>query len=242
MSGPQCLTNPPTLNASSGLGHVYNLGGLPSYVVGFPDPKLAMVAIVLVSDVYGYETPNLRKIADKAAAAGFFVAVPDFLKGDPYNRENTSRPIPVWIKDHSPEEGSEKAKVVIKDLKSKGFSAIGFAGFCWGGKVVVELAKTDSIRAAMLLHPSFVTVDDIKEVKVPLAILGAEFDGGLPPKLLKQFEAILKEKHEIESFVKIFPGVKHGWTLRYNASDEAARKSADEAHHDLIQWFRKTIK
>ena len=29
-------------------------------------------------------------------------------------------------------------------------------------KVVVELAKSDDIKAVVLLHPSFVTVDDIK--------------------------------------------------------------------------------
>ncbi|POO02301.1 Alpha/Beta hydrolase fold containing protein [Trema orientale] len=85
-------------------------------------------------------------------------------------------------------------------------------------------------------------VQTLSEVKVPLAVLGAEFDGGSPPELLKQFEVILKEKPEIESFVKIFSVVKHGWTLRYNVSDEAARKRADEAHHDLIQWFTKEIK
>ncbi|PON80192.1 Dienelactone hydrolase [Parasponia andersonii] len=158
-----------------------NLGGIPSYVVGFPDPKLAMVAMILVSDVYGFEAPNLRKLADKVAAAGFFVAVPDFLKGDPYNPENSK---PTWLKDHSPEEGFENAKVVIQDLKSRGFSAIGAAGFCWGGKVVGELAKLNSIHATMILHPSFVTVDDIKEVEVPLAVLGAEFDGDSPPELL----------------------------------------------------------
>ncbi|POO02303.1 Alpha/Beta hydrolase fold containing protein [Trema orientale] len=71
------------------------------------------------------------KLADKVAGAGFFVAVPDFLKGDPYVPEDTSRSIQDWIKEHSAEEAFEKAKVVIQDLKSKGFSAIGAAGFCW---------------------------------------------------------------------------------------------------------------
>ena len=42
----------------------------------------------------------LRKLADKVAAAGFFVVVPDFIHGDPYAPEDTSRPIHVWIKDH----------------------------------------------------------------------------------------------------------------------------------------------
>lgn len=41
-----------------------------------------------------------RKLADKVAAAGFFVAVPELLKGDPYKPEDASRPIQVWLKDH----------------------------------------------------------------------------------------------------------------------------------------------
>ena len=41
-----------------------------------------------------------RKLADKIAAAGFFVAVPDFLYKDPYVPEDASRPVPVWLKDH----------------------------------------------------------------------------------------------------------------------------------------------
>lgn len=41
-----------------------------------------------------------RKLADKVAAAGFYVVVPDYFKGDPYNPEDAERPIAVWIKDH----------------------------------------------------------------------------------------------------------------------------------------------
>ncbi|MBA0841297.1 hypothetical protein Goarm_003793, partial [Gossypium armourianum] len=59
-------------------------------------------------------------------------------------------------------------------------------------KVVVELAKVALIQAAVMLHPSFVTVDDIKSVKVPIAILGAEIDNLSPPELVKQFDEILK--------------------------------------------------
>lgn len=41
-----------------------------------------------------------RKLADKIAAAGFYVVVPDFLYGDPYDPSNSERALPVWIKDH----------------------------------------------------------------------------------------------------------------------------------------------
>ncbi|XP_059434886.1 endo-1,3;1,4-beta-D-glucanase-like [Corylus avellana] len=239
MAGPQCCSNPPTLNPSAGGGHVEQLGGLSSYVSGSPDSKHA---ILLISDVFGYESPNLRKLADKVAAAGFYVVVPDFLHGDPYKPENADRPVQVWLKDHGPDKAVEEAKPVIEAVKSKGVSAVGAAGFCWGAKVVVELAKSEHIQAAVLLHPSFVTLDDIKGVKAHIAVLGAEHDHLSPPALLKQFEEVLTAKSEVDSYVKIFPKVSHGWTVRYNVEDEFAVKSAEESHQNLLEWFAKHLK
>ncbi|KAM4116150.1 hypothetical protein ACJW30_02G028900 [Castanea mollissima] len=239
MSGPQCCSNPPTLNPNAGAGHVEQLGGLSTYVSGSPNSKLA---ILLISDVYGYEAPNLRKLADKAAAAGFYVVVPDFFNGDPYVPDDANRPIQVWLKDHGADKGFEEAKPVIEAVKSKGVSAVGAAGFCWGAKVVVELAKAEFIQAAVLCHPSFVTLDDIKGVKAPIAVLGAEHDHLSPPVLLKQFEEALAAKPEVDGFVKIFPKVAHGWTVRYSVEDVAAVKSAEEAHQNLLEWFAKYVK
>ncbi|CAL8991639.1 unnamed protein product, partial [Prunus brigantina] len=95
MSGPQCCSNPPALNPSSGSGHVEKLGGFNSYVTGSPDSKLA---ILLVHDGFGYEAPKARKLADKIAAAGFIVVLPDFFNGDPFDGNLAS--LPVWIKAH----------------------------------------------------------------------------------------------------------------------------------------------
>ncbi|KAK8623673.1 hypothetical protein V6N13_065036 [Hibiscus sabdariffa] len=185
-SQSQCCSNPPTVDAASGAGHVENLAGFNTYVSGSLESKLALL---LVSDGFGYEAPNLRKLADEAAAAGFYVVVPDFFYGDPYVVDN---PVPAWLNDHDPAKGFEDAKLIIDALKSKEVSPIGAAGFCWGAKVVVELSKVALIQAAVMLHPSFVTVDDIKSVKVPIAILGAEDDHMSPPELIEQFDEILK--------------------------------------------------
>uniref|UniRef100_A0A0A9EFX3 Dienelactone hydrolase domain-containing protein n=1 Tax=Arundo donax TaxID=35708 RepID=A0A0A9EFX3_ARUDO len=76
--------------------------------------------------------------------------------------ENTERPLSVSIKSHPPGRAFEGAKPVIAALKEKGVSSVGAAGYCWVAKVVVELAKAREIQAAVLLHPTFVTVDDIK--------------------------------------------------------------------------------
>ncbi|GMI64270.1 hypothetical protein like AT3G23600 [Hibiscus trionum] len=238
MSGPQCCSNPPALDPASGAGHVENLAGFSTYVSGSLHSKLA---ILLASDIYGYEAPNLRKLADKVAAAGFYVVVPDFFYGEPYVSDKPDRPLPVWLKDHGPAKGFEDAKLIIDALKSKGVSSIGAAGFCWGAKVVVELSKVALIQAAVMLHPSFVTVDDIKDAKVPIAILGAEVDHLSPPELVKQFDEILKAS-EVDSFVKIFPKCAHGWTVRYDVNDQTAMACANEAHKDMLEWFAKYVK
>uniref|UniRef100_A0A0A9H7M1 Dienelactone hydrolase domain-containing protein n=1 Tax=Arundo donax TaxID=35708 RepID=A0A0A9H7M1_ARUDO len=240
MASSQCCENPPALNPAGGEGKVVDsFGGLKAYLAGPDDAK---AAIVLISDIFGFEAPNLRKIADKVASSGYFVVVPDFLHGDPYVPENAERPLPVWIESHAPAKGFEEAKPVIAALKEKGISAVGAAGYCWGAKVVVELAKAHEIHAAVLLHPSFVTVDDIKEVKCPISVLGAENDKMSPPELVKQFQLVLSANAGVSHFVKIFPGVAHGWSVRYSDDDAAAVKSAEEALADMIDWFNKNLK
>nr|CAD1833475.1 unnamed protein product [Ananas comosus var. bracteatus] len=240
MAGAECCQNPPELNAASGQGSVVeDLGGLKAYTAGSPDcPR----AILLISDVFGYEAPNLRKLADKVAAAGFYVVVSDFFHGDPYVLDsNPPRSVAEWVQNHGTDKGFEDAKGVIEALKNKGISSIGAAGFCWGAKVVVQLAMSDYIKAAVMLHPSPITVDEIKEVKCPISILGAEVDRVSPPEVVKQFEEILSAKSEVSSFVKIFPGTTHGWTVRYDVNDEPAVKKAEEAHNDMLEWFVKHV-
>ncbi|XP_050234037.1 uncharacterized protein LOC126682410 isoform X2 [Mercurialis annua] len=58
-------------------------------------------------------------------------------------------------------KGCADAKKVIAALKSRGISVVGAAGFCWGGMVVVKLSSGDDIQAAVILHPDWITADEI---------------------------------------------------------------------------------
>ncbi|XP_066362866.1 endo-1,3;1,4-beta-D-glucanase-like [Miscanthus floridulus] len=239
MASSHCWESPPALNPAGGVGEVVDdFGGLKAYVAGSAESK---AALILVSDVFGFEAPKLRKIADNVALSGYLVVVPDFLHGDPFDPSNPNNRA-MWLQAHSPQKAFEEAKPVIAALKEKGVATIGAAGYCWGAKVVVELAKVHEIQAAVLLHPSLLTVDDIKEIKCPISILGAEIDKTSPPELLKEFQQILSANSGIDHFVKIFPGVAHGWAVRYSDDDVAAVRSAAEALHDMTHWFNKYLK
>ncbi|XP_028058804.1 endo-1,3;1,4-beta-D-glucanase-like isoform X2 [Camellia sinensis] len=205
-------------------------------------PSLQSFSFLMFLCFSGYEAPNLRKLANKVAAEGFLVVVPDFFYGEPFNLNNPNMDRESWRKAHGVDKGFEDAKPVISALRSKGVTSIGAAGFCWGGVVVVKLARTDEIQAAVVLHPGCITEDEIKEVKCPISILGAEIDQVSPPEQLKQFGEILSAKPGIDSFVKIFPGVSHGWSVRYDIGNESAVKSAEESHGDMLSWFKKYVK
>jgi len=47
---------------------------------------------------------------------------------------------------------------------------------------------------------------------------------------------------QIDCFVKIFPQVSHGWSVRYRNDDAIAVKAAEEAHQDLLNWFARHLK
>ncbi|KOM49516.1 hypothetical protein LR48_Vigan08g034300 [Vigna angularis] len=99
-------------------------------------------------------------------------------------------------------KGIEIAKPIIEALKRKGASAMGVVGFCGGARTVTNLGKTKRVQAFMLLHPSFITVDDICGVEVPIAILEAEHDSIAPPKLLNQFKQVLDARLELAEIIR----------------------------------------
>lgn len=219
-------------------GNVEEFAGLQTYITGPRDSKRA---ILLLSDALGFEIPNFRKLADKVAEAGYLVVAPDFFYGDPLDVHNPQVDRVAWMNAHDAAKGCDDAKAVVEALKNKGVAAIGAAGFCWGGMAGVKLAKFDCIKAVVILHPGPITVEEINEVKVPTALLGAEEDRHCPAEQLRHFGSILSAKSEIESMAKVYPGTKHGWTLMYNVEDEDAVKKAEEAHSDMLNWLNKYV-
>ncbi|KAK7387815.1 hypothetical protein VNO78_22609 [Psophocarpus tetragonolobus] len=240
MLATNCYSNPATLNASSGAGYVTNIGGLTSYVTGSP----FLLVCLFISDIYGINATLFRELADKVAnKAKCRCVCPDLLHGDPFDPENTSRPLSVWIKDHDPEKGFEDVKPVIESLKSEGVHGIVVAGFCWGAKTATKLGQYRHVQAVVLPHPAYLEVDDLYGMKTPIAILGGQNDTITPPSYIEQFKQVLRNaKHKVDHLVKVFSNVGHGWTVRYDPNDPKAVKAANKAHQIMIKWFDKYLK
>ncbi|KAL3680724.1 hypothetical protein R1sor_023680 [Riccia sorocarpa] len=226
-------------------GTTIKFGGLDAYV----NPGLATAirtsAVILISDVFGYDKPLIRELADKTAARGFFVVVPDLFHGDPFvptDPQNPAGSISAWMPKHDATD-LIGLKAVIKQLREQGVKKIGVAGFCWGAKPAMGLAVEDEplIDSAVFCHPSLLTDDEVRSIKVPAQFLLSEIDRQVPPERAAAFKEILASKPEVESFLKIFPGMEHGWAVRYDVNVPEQVKAAHEAHDDMLGWYKKHL-
>eukprot|EP00270_Netrium_digitus_P013715 TRINITY_DN4590_c0_g1_i1.p1 TRINITY_DN4590_c0_g1~~TRINITY_DN4590_c0_g1_i1.p1 ORF type:complete len:258 (+),score=75.00 TRINITY_DN4590_c0_g1_i1:148-921(+) len=249
-----CGHPPPPGPLLSPSGRAETWDGLNVYIAG----EKSSAAIILVTDVFGYEVPQVRVLADYFAANGFIAVIPDILHGDPLQ---SFEDFPKWMPKHNPVAEGPNVKAVAEAVARKfGSVKFGVMGFCWGGKVAVtaERVAAPLISALVLAHPSRVTVEELQAVEAPVCILAAEIDKVTPLSLVKEFEATLKKSSNAsvivgseggdgvgqvaeKSVVKVFGGRAHGFTVRYETEDEAAVKAAKESHADALAFFRSTL-
>lgn len=143
-------------------------------------------------------------------------------------------------------------KALRKDQASE--LPIGVAGFCWGGKWVVELCadkfKTSDgkslVDVGYTAHPSQLTFpDDINKVVLPLSISACEIDPGFSRKQYEDTRDILaakstKGKDEgIEHETVWYPKAFHGFAVRADENDKEEAARGKQAEKQAVDWFNK---
>jgi dienelactone hydrolase len=134
---------------------------------------------------------------------------------------------------------------------------IGAAGFCWGGKHTVTLAKDEPnhrvvrhpsqtlsstseplIDAAFVAHPTYIKVpDDIEAIKISISWSVGEEDLQMKGPDIKRVKDILESKKDAKHEVQLIPGAKHGFATRTHPEDEEQMVAAERAEEQAVSWF-----
>ncbi|CCH41404.1 Carboxymethylenebutenolidase [Wickerhamomyces ciferrii] len=202
-----------------------------TYVTGDKSDKV----IIILTDIFGNKYNNVLLIADELSKNGYYVLIPDILKGDDRTPETD---LSIWLPNHSSEITRPIVESFINELtKDIDTKFLGLIGYCFGAKYVVQqLTNSTKITTGAIAHPSLVTIDEVSKITKPILISSAETDQMFTDDLRKQTESKLKEikaRYQID----LFSGVSHGFSVRGDVSDEVVKYAKEKTLYDQLYWF-----
>jgi len=226
-------------------------------------------AIVILTDIFGLASNNNQLIADELAEKlDVDVYVPDMFDGAPPVPEAQMRPfmpdepgvrISLWSKLQflwilirnifSLRRALNKAKAdatiteVLQHLSlERHYKKIGVLGYCFGGSVGVRCASTGLIDSIVIAHPSPITMDEVKAIKIPASWACAEEDSRFPKPFQVECEAEFAQRPNGQLYeFKSYKGTVHGFASRPNMGNPVIKQAFKDALDQAAQWFTKTL-
>ncbi|KAH8996432.1 hypothetical protein EDB86DRAFT_2829106 [Lactarius hatsudake] len=145
-----------------------------------------------------------------------------------------------WLPTHTAKHTGKRVRTVIEELKSKGITVFGATGYCYGARLVFDLAFENIIRVAVITHPSLLTTEDldiyVEKSKAPLLLNSCEHDELFPPALalttdekFSNFEPGYKRTY--------WEGVHHGFATRGDLKNPVVTAAKKGAFKVIVEWF-----
>lgn len=232
--------------------------GVAEAVLMMPPGATPKAGVIVYMDAFGVR-PALEKIAERIAADGYAVLVPDTLyrggRFGPFDAktafkdEATGKLIRATMAATTQAMTQADTAAFIEALTSHCVSGpIGTTGYCMGGARAINAAAAhpERIVAAASFHGGNLANDapdspqnNAAKIKARVYVASAGVDGSFPPeqsaKLAEAFRAA-EVDHAIENYV----GVAHGWCVPdHNAFDA---RGAERHHARLTTLFAETLR
>ncbi|KAF9091921.1 hypothetical protein BGX29_010678 [Mortierella sp. GBA35] len=180
-------------------------------------PKDSKRGIVAIYDIFGYH-PTTYQFFDRIAEShgGFQLSAPNFFTEGGINPElmGDGKKVMGWIGQHGDFEKNHIKEIVlaaVEDLRKAGCTTFSLIGQCWGVLMAAKVVSEDDgafFLAAGGPHPSFISLETTKDVKVPLILLPSKDESDLVPVI----EHNNTKGFPVESFHQRFDNMHHGWT------------------------------
>lgn len=201
-------------------------------------------AVLFLTDVFGIQLPENKRLIDSFARAGYLTLGPDLFQGSPAPADinvpgfNTSE----FLARHTPAVTDPIVAAAIGYLKTQlKITKVGVTGYCFGGRYAFRFVGEEDpaqgrADVGFAAHPSLLGDDEIRAVAKPVAVAAAETDSLLNATARSNLEVLLKETGERYQ-VNLYSGTQHGFAVRANLTNPAERYGKEEAFVQAVRWF-----
>jgi carboxymethylenebutenolidase len=196
----------------------------------------ATPSVVLAMHLWGVDA-DMRQAADRFAAEGFAVDVPDLYaqfdapSGDGETDYAKFLPHAQKLTTELIDAAFRAAALRLKQHFSQTNTAI--AGFCMGGKIALHrtIGYSDIFGAAAIWYGAIEI--EPAQVEIPLVASYAADDKGIPTEKVRELEKDLRVPHD----VKVYPNTQHAFCDSTRAAYNAA--AAHDSWGRTIAFLRK---
>ncbi len=208
-----------------------------------PDDEQSYPGIVLIQEWWGLE-PHIRELAQRLAAEGFVVMVPDLYYGKIATEPGDAQKLLMLTF-----ENIEKAiKDILTSLNYLNNNAgvqpkkLGLMGFCMGGHLAFRVAERYPNLGAV--SPWYAggydpSPEQIASITAPVLAIYGETDGGIPVAQVKKIEGLLKDAGK-EAEVLIYPNAGHAFNNPDHGMGNA--EAAKDAWARAVKFFKDKLK
>ena len=217
--------------------------------LAYEDAEGRRPGVLVVPDWMGLND-HYRKIGDKLAGLGYVVFVADMYgKGvRPKNSEEAKEQATKYRSDRPlMRERIQAGLEQLKGNKNVDANRIAVMGYCFGGTVALELARTGAdIRGVVSFHGGLDTPnpDDAKNIKGKVLVLHGADDPFVPPKDVAAFEEEMR-KAGLDWQMIFYGNAVHAFTTTAAGTDNkkgaAYNEAADRRSWQAMQAFFKEI-
>ncbi len=165
--------------------------------VAQPDDDAKHPGVVLIQEWWGIE-PHILDLANKLAAEGFVVAVPDLYHGKVATEPNDAMRMIMMIRSNVDRAAQEVigALNTIKAMPNVEPKKLGLIGFCVGGFMTYTVAaRYPDLGAVVPFYGGGYdpTPEEVAKVNAPvLAVYGSQ-DNGIPMEQVEKIERLYKQ-------------------------------------------------
>ncbi|MBE8477359.1 MULTISPECIES: dienelactone hydrolase family protein [Streptomyces] len=238
-------------------------GGVADAYLARPDDDAPHPAVLFYTDIMGVR-PSMKGMADRLAAAGYTVLVPNvFHRSSPAPVvempeavtedilwDVVGKAVPV-AQALTPSDAMRDAQIWLDCLQASEFTTdgpVGITGYCNGGMLSLRTAGSypDRVAAAAIIHGSHLITDApdsphlaAEHIKGEVFFANGDKDTINPPEEVERFNAILSAagvRHRSE----MYADAQHG----FSAPDllPLYDRAADERHWaGLLDLFGRTL-